>query len=237
MRCGTLVGLTAAACLLAGSAWAQTNVITNGSFESGLTGWTVVAPLASAIGTCQYNGVTAPGTDAVTGLHGYPATDGTRTALGGIVVTSGAADSSCVLYQDVAIPVGATTATLAVDIGHRNSYPTIGVAVAIYSAATVPVYGDAALAGDRIVHTSSGSATPETHTSAAFDISALAGTTVRVAIIDAALPVGAGLICLDNVRLLVNVTPPAPVPALPTWAFAVLALVLAAGAPFLSRRG
>src|SRR5579859_856957 len=106
-------------CLPGLPAWAQTDVLTNGSFESGLSGWTTATQLAGgAAGTCGYNGVTAPGTETLTSVAGFPATDGTQTALGSVSQTAGAgAIVSCVLYQDVAIPAGATTATFSFDIG------------------------------------------------------------------------------------------------------------------------
>jgi hypothetical protein len=53
----TLTGLWSA------PAFAQTDVLTNGSFEAGLTGWSQSTQLTGvgASGTCGYNGVTAPG--------------------------------------------------------------------------------------------------------------------------------------------------------------------------------
>src|SRR5690242_4806360 len=101
---------------------AQTNVLTNGSFESGLTGWTSVKQLAAgAAGNCSYNGVTAPGTETLTSIAGFAATDGTQTALGAVADTSGLANIvTCVLYQDVTIPAGATTATITFDLGAKG---------------------------------------------------------------------------------------------------------------------
>lgn len=47
--------------------FAQTNLVVNGSFESGLSSWSFGAVNeASAAGTCSYNAVTAPGTETLT---------------------------------------------------------------------------------------------------------------------------------------------------------------------------
>lgn len=62
-------------------ALAQTNLLTNGSFESGLTGWTQGQQLeAGATGTCGYNATTGAGTETTTGQPAFPPTDGTQLA-------------------------------------------------------------------------------------------------------------------------------------------------------------
>src|SRR5689334_18170615 len=112
-------GVCALVWLASGPAWAQTQVLTNPSFESGLTGWTTATTVEdSGTGTCGYNGTTAAGTETLTGQPAYSPTDGTQLAMGSVADTHGTgAIISCVLYQDVAIPAGATTATFSFDMG------------------------------------------------------------------------------------------------------------------------
>jgi hypothetical protein len=51
-----------------------------------------------------------PGSETTTGTPGFTATDGVNIALGGATQTADG-QFSCVLYQDVAIPAGAATAS------------------------------------------------------------------------------------------------------------------------------
>lgn len=96
------------------------NVVVNGSFESSainLTGWSFAPGTAStATGNCSFNAAVAPGTETVTGVAGLPATNGNNIALGSSHQTT-VGEYSCTLYQDVAIPAGATTATFSLDVG------------------------------------------------------------------------------------------------------------------------
>jgi hypothetical protein len=214
---------------------AQTNVLTNGSFESGLTGWTTDTNLGGgAVGTCSYNAATAPGTETLTSVAGFPATDGTEIALGSVSQTAGVGlIISCVLYQDVAIPANATTATFSFDMGIKNALNNTNTdnaaVVGIYSAATVPAFGDAAVVGGasgKINYTQATDVTLQHRASASFNISSKAGQTVRFAIINAANQLGHENIGIDNVQFLVNVSAPTPVPTLSQWSLAGLALLL-----------
>lgn len=64
-------GLVLAATLSGVTAAQAQNLVTNGSFTGGLGGWTHAASTTgSAAGTCDYNGATQPGTEAVTGTAG-----------------------------------------------------------------------------------------------------------------------------------------------------------------------
>src|SRR4051812_41531650 len=84
---------------------AQVDLITNGQFLSGLTGWTAGASTANSVaGTCSYNGAVAPGTETLTSTVGFPSTGlpTTNIALGSMSLTA-IGFRSCVLYQDVAI--------------------------------------------------------------------------------------------------------------------------------------
>lgn len=229
---------------------AVTNVLNNGSFETGLAGWTTATNLeAGAAGNCGYNSpAVAPGTETLTSMPGFAATAGTRTALGYVQSTSGAAPIiSCVLYQDVAIPAGATTATFSYDIGSNSatgSNTNNAAKIGVFSTATVPGFGTAPLfAGASMNRTTWNDTVLSSITlGASFDVSAYAGSTVRFAIINAALVNGEEVIGIDNVQFLVTAPDAAitaaPVPTLNEWLCLVLAgmLVVLAGRTLPSRR-
>jgi hypothetical protein len=215
--------------------FAQTDVLTNGSFESVLTGWTTATSLETgATGTCSYNGAVAPGTETITGLAGFPATAGTQIALGSVESTSGvSARISCVLYRDVAIPAGATTATFTFDIGLKGGADgglSTGARVGVYSTATVPDLLSSTIVGSAVTYVSTGDSTLQSRSSTVnFDVSAVAGTTVRFAIINAAFINGNEVIGIDNVKFLVNATPTptsTSIPTLSEWAMIMLAALL-----------
>jgi len=188
------------------------DLIINGSFESDLFGWTTSFSFPVGIGgSCCCRSVTAPGTDATTGLPGFDATDGTKIALGSVAQTSGGdAFITCVLYQDVAIPAGASTATFTYDIGAKGGVDggfNTSARVGIYPTTAVPKINTPTLVGpatiyavgipDLVLHISSSTVN--------FDISSVAGTTVRFAIINAANNYGTEVIGIDNVKLWVMV--------------------------------
>jgi hypothetical protein len=189
-------GMLSLLCLYAAPAFAQTNVLTNGSFESGLTGWAQATQIAGTVsGNCSYNGVTAPGTETLTSIAGFPATDGTEEALGGIQSTNGnSAIITCVLYQDVAIPAGATTATITFDLGAKGGVDGgshTAAKVGIYSTASIPSFGSSTtIAGPPVPNPLYGVAVADAvlhgQTLGSFNISARAGQTVRFAILNAA---------------------------------------------------
>lgn len=223
---------------------AQTDVLVNGSFESGLTGWTTATQLATgASGSCSYNGVTAPGTETGTSLPGFPATDGTQTALGSVADSSGtSAIISCVLYQDVAIPAGATTATFSFDIGAKGGVDGgihTAARVGVYSTAAAPGFSSATVTGSSPVYAvATADTTLHSQTSGSFNISGRAGQTVRFAIINASQTNAGEMIGIDNVKFLVNATQQgdANVPTLSGWALIGLGLLLGmAGFQFLRR--
>jgi len=187
----------------------QTQLLINNSFESGLTGWTTDTHLQTgATGTCSYNGVTAPGTETLTSLAGFPATDGTQIALGSVSSTNAdSAITSCVLYQDVAIPAGATTATFSFDIGVKgniNGYNN-GYKVGIFSTASVPGYSSSPLVSTVYASLSTADTTLQSKTSSSVNISSLAGQTVRFAIINAVQNNMGEMIGIDNVKLTATV--------------------------------
>lgn len=187
----------------------QTQLLINNSFESGLTGWTTDTNLQTgATGICSFNGVTAPGTETLTSLAGFPATDGTQTALGSVSsTTAGAPITSCVLYQDVAIPAGATTATFSFDIGVKGNINGFnnGYKVGIFSTASVPGYNSSPLVSTVYANLSTADTTPQSKTSSSVNISSLAGQTVRFAIINAVQNNMGEMIGIDNVKLTATV--------------------------------
>jgi hypothetical protein len=93
-----VIGLMA---LVSVTAFAQTDLLANGSFEAGLTGWSQSTQVGGTnTGTCSsYTAVAAPGA-------GFPATNGNQIALNTVTSGTGGGIVSCVLYQDVAIPAG-----------------------------------------------------------------------------------------------------------------------------------
>ena len=218
-RLGAVLGAVLSAAALA---QAQTNVVTNGSFESGLTGWTSAKDLSSPAGTCGFN-VTAPapGTETTTSTPGFPATDGVNIALGGGTQT-GSGDFSCTLYQDVAIPANATTANFSIDTGIKyiggKSMGNAAVFWSLYSTASVPAYSSSRVItfNPAIYEPSSSDTALHNFPATNVNVSSIAGQTVRLAVIIASdSTTGAAVIGVDNVQLLVTVATPAPPPSAP----------------------
>lgn len=223
-----------------------TNLLTNGSFETGLTGWTTDTNLeAGAAGNCGYNSpAVAPGTETISSTAGFAATAGTRTALGFVQSTSGATFRiNCVLYQDVAIPAGATTATFSYDIGSKSatgSNANNAARVGVYSTATVPGLLTASLvpSASLLRTTWNDVALSSITLGASFDVSAYAGSTVRFAIINTAFRNGEEVIGIDNAQFLVTAPDPVPtpVPTLSSWLLILLSAILGGVAVFSLKR-
>lgn len=223
-----------------------TNLLTNGSFETGLAGWTTATNLASgAAGNCGYNSpAVAPGTETISSTAGFAATAGTRTALGFVRSTSGIASiMSCVLYQDVAIPAGATTATFSFDIGSKSATGSNlhnAARVGVYSTSTVPGFMNAPLVpGASLMRSTWNDVALSSITlGASFDVSAYAGSTVRFAIINAADVNGEEVIGIDNAQFLVTAPDPVPtpVPTLSSWLLILLSAILGGVAVFSLKR-
>lgn len=192
---------------------AQTDLVTNGSFESGLTGWSWSASNESgSSGTCSYNAATAPGVETLTSTVGFPASDGTEIVLGSVSSTSGTNfRANCTLYQDIAIPVGTGTLTLKFDGGGKNGNDgcsNTGLFVGLFSTATVPNLGTSPLAGGNLsMCTSTPASTLLTYT-VNKNASSIAGTTVRLALINAANFSGHEVVGVDHVQLLAIPAPP-----------------------------
>jgi hypothetical protein len=149
-----------------------------------------------------------------------------------------------VLYQDVAIPAGATTANFSIDTAIKyvggKSWSNAAVFWGLYSTASVPAYYSSRVktflpaayeptVSDTALHNF-----PATNV----NVSSIAGTTVRLAIINASnSTTGAAVIGVDNVQLLVTAPAPAAVPALGVWGmFGLGGLLLLCGWWWLRRR-
>ena len=208
------------ALLATGVAFSQTDVVANGSFESGLTGWTV-APSTTGndpATLCSFNASTGAGTETASGTASLPPSAGTQLAMGSAKNTTvGGVNSSCVLYQDVAIPAGAKSATLTVKWGIKYiGLPSSNAALLakLYSStATVPYYTDAgagAVVGTAGVfyEPAASDTVLGSGSSGSFNVTSLAGTTARLALFIAITP-GAGAARygvggFDEVHLLVT---------------------------------
>ncbi|WGM32183.1 IPTL-CTERM sorting domain-containing protein [Brevundimonas sp. NIBR11] len=194
---------------------AQTNLVTNGSFEA--DGATITVPPTG------WSRAPSPNCGFVnrTGGAGYPAaTQGTYIAN----VAFGQTNINCQFYQDVAIPA-ASNVTLGFAVGALLSgrtgtlsvsvVPTVGAPLVVY---TAPANTDVTLA----------EVTP-------IDISAYSGQTVRLQIDANSGNYFNGY--LDNFRInAVAAPPPAPVPTLSEWALLLLGTILAAGAALYIQR-
>ena len=201
--------------LSAGSAFLQAQVVANGSFENGLTNW-IAAPSAgnSTNTSCSFNASTASGTETVTGTPSFAPSAGTGLAMGS-EQDAGTADSSCVLYQDVAIPAGATTATLSLNWGLKYTGGLNHFNAALFgglysSTATVPFYQTLSVGGLPPYEPATSDTSLTATTSGPFDVSSVAGQTARLALIVAMNPVGTGKYAVagfDNVQLSVAIAP------------------------------
>jgi hypothetical protein len=200
-----------------GTALAQTDVVTNGGFESGLTSWTAAPSTGNGNNTtCNFNASTAGGTETLTGTSSLAPSAGTGLAIGGMRNTgsgAGALNSSCTLYQDVAIPPGATTATLnlkwgLVRLGSTSSNQAALLARVYASTAAVPYYLTSGI-GNAVFQPVNSSTALETGTSGSFDVSSVAGTTVRLVLFIAMTPAAdaarGSVGNFDDVQLLVTV--------------------------------
>ena len=170
------------------------NVVVDGTFSSGLTSWAFGPSTAnSAAGTCSYNGVTSPGVETLTSTAGFPALGASTnlTALGSMSLTA-IGSRSCVLYQDVAIPAGATTAVLTLDTGIKLvgglASGDMAIFAGLYPTTSVPSFNfSTTLAStDRlIVGGASAGNVLVPRTSVTWNVTSVAGPTVRLAIINA----------------------------------------------------
>lgn len=249
--------ISIAALLMAGTVQAQTELLTNRDFTAGLAGWTFAPSTASsAAGTCGYNADAAPGTETLTGTAGFTQLTGTQIALGSMSLTA-IGFRSCVLYQDVAIPVGATTATFTGDLGIKSvgglATSDQAIFVGIYPTTSVPSFNaSTALAGTfrLVIGGAAGGPNLVPQTSVTWNVSTLAGTTVRLAIINAMqspfsgagafVPGANSVIGANNTSFKAVVPVPvvaATVPTLSQWGLIILcAMIALLGLAYTRRR-
>lgn len=222
---------------------AVTNVVSNGSFEGGTTGWST-GPAGTTVTACGFNSAApAPGTETITSTPGFAATQGTDNVIGALQQSTNASNS-CVIYQDVAIPAGATTANFSADIGVKNlggkNPAQSGVFYGLYPTTSVPNYPNARSVsfGSSLYQSGSSDAALTTVSVNNVNVSSVAGTTVRLAFLIASnSSTGSVVAGLDNVSLNVTYTPVVAAPALADWAkMAMAALLLGVGAIAVARR-
>lgn len=213
---------TMAATMAPGQAAAQTQLISNGSFENGVADWVQVGMLCTAGTVTNGNVYQANGTPSPAGA-----------AEGALYVQLYPRDTNqtCYLYQDVAIPSGRTTLSFEASTGFNAGASTTQHSGAFRVMTTANVVLETPFVRD-------GSQTSSPNlTSYTADLTPYAGQTVRLA-----FEMRNGAQCCnvtfgDNVSVL-NSPPPAPVPALSEWAMILLGVALAGGAAiYLQRRG
>jgi hypothetical protein len=192
-----------------------TQVVVNGSFENGLSSWTAAPSAGNGAGAiCGFNDSTASGTETITGTPSFAPSAGTYLAMGS-AQNGMTAISSCVLYQDVAIPAGATTATITLSWGLKYIDGTVAdsaaLVVGLYSStATVPYYIAPSLNSLTYLEPSASSTVLVPGTTGSFDVSSLAGKTGRLALFIAIDPLGTGPAAIggfDNVQMTVQGLP------------------------------
>ena len=198
---------------------AVTEVVVNGSFTGGLAGWSVGPSPASASGTCGYNGSGVPGTETLTTLPGFTNAAGeTEQALGSVSLTANGF-RSCVLYQDIAIPAGATTLSLSGDFGIKTFgglYPgDTAIFVGLYPTTAIPDFQNSFLGFNQLIVSGAINTAVAPRTPVVLNVGAYAGTTVRLAIIDAMesqvsgtgpyIPGAGSVVGVDRVSALVTV--------------------------------
>jgi hypothetical protein len=212
IRCILAATLSILAMMGAGSAAAQ-NLVTNGSFEAGLGGWTTTADP-----NCTFESLAAGAPTAGFGAFITP-----PPAQGAQVMMSDALNVAvCEIFQDVALPAGALY-TLTLAAGY-NWADALGIGAAGCSLSVdVTTTGGVPIAN---VYTMTGDLDDPMATRPAIDLSAQAGTTVRI--ISTATSCNGGPVGmeLDNV-VLQALGGGSSIPTLGEWALILLALTMA----------
>lgn len=220
---GAMLAGTMFAAAAPGRAVAQTQLISNGSFENDIAGWVVGGSIACGAGAITngniYSGGGAPSPAGPAGGARYAQLYPTNS------------DQTCYLYQDVAIPSGHTTLSFDASAGF-----SVGANTTEYSGAFRVMTTANVVLSTPFFRDGSQTSAPDLASYTA-DLTPYAGQTVRLA-----FEMKNGTSCCnvtygDNVSVL-NSPTPAPVPTLSEWAMILLALALAGGAAlYLQRRG
>ncbi len=217
-----LPALLVLAPLAANATTLNTDLVVNGTFAD-MTGWTkepgaaTTLPAAST-GSCNGAVVTAPGTEAVTSTAGFAATDGTTALLGSTENTSTGA-YTCTIYQDIAVPVGATTGNLTLDVGLKvvggKTVTDTLIRYGVYDTSAVPNFlTTSPLTNGRGQVSQTGTTTLTPQTLNNINLASRAGQTVRLAIAVGIQTASAGsqppvanqyiVFGIDNVKLMTD---------------------------------
>lgn len=211
-----IIAVAVVASGLAGAAHAQTELVNNGSFETGFVGW-------SLYGGCTFWGQHSGS------ASGVPAPSGPTEGARYLDVVPSTSPASCVIYQDVAIPA-ASTARLSFSASAGFS-PTANTAA--YSG-RFEVLSVTNTVLETPFHIDGTQASTPLWANYSADLSAYAGQTVRIAITlksDVACCIE---VFADNVSILASA--PAPVPTMAEWAMILLGVLLAGGAALTIQR-
>lgn len=198
--------------LVANQAWAA-NLVVNGSFETGNTsGWTISG------GTCAWQALSAGQTTSQAGGFVAP-----TPPNGNFVLLSDAGEpGSCTFQQDVTLPPSSSD-ILTLDAGYNylNFDDPTGAGCSVTVAATTT--GDIPIA---TAYSASGGANLAITAQGPVNLSARAGTTVRILVTTVSCAGGPAGVVLDNVVLDSNPLASA-IPTLSEWAMILLGLLLA----------
>ena len=161
---------------------------------------------------------------------------------------------SCVLFQDIAIPAGATTLSLSGDFGIRTyggvATGDTAIFVGLYPTTSVPSYQDEFRGGDRLIVPGFNVTALRPSGPVTLSVSSFAGTTVRLSVILAMqspasgtgnfIPNAGAVMGASNIRAVATApappAPPAPVPTMSEWAMIILGTLLAGGAALYIHR-
>ena len=205
--------LAIGASTLLGTAHDQ-NLLTNGSFEAGTAGWTVVEGVP---GACRFDAVTHPGNS--TGAGNFPSQPPTNGA--NVLVSDEVLISTCTLFQDIVVPTDFTTLTYAAgynyaDLGGDPTGAGCSGLVGVSDALGNPiVFGFQASGGTNIAMA------PRP----ALLVNAPAGSTIRVAIQNQACLGGPAGIIADNF-VAAAFTGGTTAPTMSQWGMILLSLLL-----------
>lgn len=208
-----------AASLAAGPAFAA-NIISNGSFESGMTGWT------PAGGACVWLDRTVGQSSGGSGNFTAPA----PTQGSSLLMSDATAPGVCTFHQDVALPAG-NIVTVSADAG-ANFQDFGGGGAGCDVTFAVTTTGGAPIA---TVYNAPSGAVQALAPRGPVNITASAGTTVRIIATTTSCAGGPAGIVLDNV--VVDAAPAATIPTMGEWAMIGLGALLAGlGGLFATRR-
>lgn len=195
--------------LAAGPAFAA-NIISNGSLEAGMTGWT------PAGGACVWLDRTVGQSSGGSGGFTAPApTEGSR-----LLMSDATSPGVCTFHQDVALPVG-NIVTVSADAG-ANFQDFGGGGAGCDVTFAVTTTGGAPIA---TVYNAPSGAVQALAPRGPVDITPSAGTTVRIIATVTSCAGGPAGVILDNV--VVDAVSPATIPTMGEWAMISLGALLA----------